>query len=424
MDDNLYRLQELVYNLNQTNSSNDKIKLLVEHSECKEILEWIYNPYKQYYVTSANLKKNKEMIGTFFPASIFVLLEKLTNREITGHDAIKMVNGFIREHSQYETLIYNILDKDLQVRIGSTLINKAFPGLIPTFDIALAKNYKDFSDKIDFEKEDWWASHKLDGCRCITIIDNQGSIKFYSREGREFLVLDVLKTSIEKLGYKNLVLDGEICIIDSNGNEDFQSIMKEIRRKDHTIQCPKYKIFDCLTFDEFQSRKSDVILSERYSQRLQKIGVQEHLEILKQVKVISKEHLSELIGKGVENGWEGLILRNNVGYEGKRTNNLLKVKQFFDAEYVVLAAVNGLIDDGHGNKVEGLSRVDIMHKGNIVGVGSGFKFEERIRYLSHPEEIIGKIITVKFFEETINQQGGISLRFPTLKVIHGETREV
>ena len=36
----------------------------------------------------------------------------------------------------------------------------------------------------------------------------------------------------------------------------------------------------------------------------------------------------------------------------------------------------------------------------------------------------GKIITISYFEETKNQKGGISLRFPTLKVVHGEKREV
>ena len=34
----------------------------------------------------------------------------------------------------------------------------------------------------------------------------------------------------------DFVLDGEICLIDEFGNDDFQGIMKEIKRKDHTIQ--------------------------------------------------------------------------------------------------------------------------------------------------------------------------------------------
>ena len=38
----------------------------------------------------------------------------------------------------------------------------------------------------------------------------------------------------------------------------------------------------------------------------------------------------------LERGWEGFMLRKNVGYEGKRSKNLVKVKKFHDAEYEVL----------------------------------------------------------------------------------------
>ena len=38
--------------------------------------------------------------------------------------------------------------------------------------------------------------------------------------------------------------------------------------------------------------------------------------------------------------------------------------------------------------------------------------------------IVGKTITVQYFEETANDKGGISLRFPTVKVVHGEKREL
>ena len=71
-----------------------------------------------------------------------------------------------------------------------------------------------------------------------------------------------------------------------------------------------------------------------------------------------------------------------------------------------------------------LSQVYIMHKGYSVAVGSGFTQEQRIKYYNNPEDIIGKTITVQYFEETKNQEGGISLRFPTVKIVHGEKREM
>jgi hypothetical protein len=37
--------------------------------------------------------------------------------------------------------------------------------------------------------------------------------------------------------------------------------------------------------------------------------------------------------------------------------------------------------------------------------------------------IVGKTITVQYFEETTNDKGGISLRFPTVKHIYEGVRD-
>ena len=120
------------------------------------------------------------------------------------------------------------------------------------------------------------------------------------------------------------------------------------------------------------------------------------------------------------------MLRKNVGYEGKRSKNLLKVKMFHDAEYVVRSydsAPMAVVRDGKEKQETMLSQVYIMHKGYSVAVGSGFNQEQRIRFYNNPEEIIGKTITVQYFEETKNDKGGISLRFPTVKHIYENERD-
>ena len=71
-----------------------------------------------------------------------------------------------------------------------------------------------------------------------------------------------------------------------------------------------------------------------------------------------------------------------------------------------------------------LSNVIVEHKGNEVGVGSGFSIEERIEFHNDPSKIIGKVLTIQYFEESKNKQGEYSLRFPTIKVIHGNERQV
>ena len=424
------RLQDLVDGLNESNSTLEKKeKLRNIDIGIKNILYWIYNPFLQYNITSKNIIKNSEIIKEN-NLSILELLKILNTRQATGHEAIGLVNGFINNNIEYKELILNIIDKDLKCRIGTSIINDVFPDFIPTFDVALANSYNDVSHRIDIFDGNWLASKKLDGCRGITIIDNLGNVSCYSREGKEFFTLDVLKEEVKGLGLTSVVLDGELCIVDENGKEDFQEVMKVIRKKDYTIPNPKYKLFDMIPIDDFFRKESRILLDERlYNLRgaLQNYKGNK-LEVLEQRRIICEADFDMLLNIAREKDWEGLIVRKNTTYKGKRSNDLLKVKDFFDAEYIVEDTVNAKIriinDKNLEETIEGLSSVVINHKGFKVNVGSGFSIEQRILYKEHPELIIGKIITVKYFEETRNQDGGISLRFPTIKCIYGGERDI
>ena len=121
------------------------------------------------------------------------------------------------------------------------------------------------------------------------------------------------------------------------------------------------------------------------------------------------------------------MFRKDVGYEGKRTNNLLKYKKWSDAEYKVIAVEEGdaqELVDGVMKKIKCVGNLVIEHKGNKVGVGTGLSLEQRKRWYEHPEEIIGRIVTIKFFEETQDQFGNWSLRFPVLKTVYEGERDI
>jgi DNA ligase-1 len=146
---------------------------------------------------------------------------------------------------------------------------------------------------------------------------------------------------------------------------------------------------------------------------------------LQQIKIESTEHLQSLLDMADKNNWEGLIVRRNVVYEGKRGKNMLKCKTFKDAEYVVLDTEVGpfrVIEDGCEKTIDVMSNIIIEHKGNRVSVGSGWSLSQRVHYYNNPNDIIGKIVTVKYFQESVNKSGEYSLRFPTLKIVHGISR--
>jgi DNA ligase-1 len=435
MNEDLKRIQEFVGRLKSTNSTNDKIDIIKEYNDdqiIKQVLKYTYSPFKQYHVTSKTCKKNSDLCDpNQIHDTIFELLDDLRLRQFTGHDAISMVNSFVDNNSDYTDLIYCILDKNLKTRTGADLINKAISKCVPTFKVALANSYDKQKKKVNFDTQTWFASHKLDGVRCLAIVDENGKCNFFSRQGKTFDTLDVLKNEIESLNLCNMVFDGEVCVVDDNGVEDFQGIMKEIKRKDHTIQNPKYKVFDYLMLEEFDNQKSERNLSDRLScfNMIYKFSAKELkcIDVLGQWRVESEEHFQELAELATKNNWEGLILRKDCEYKGKRSNDLLKVKKFFDEEYVVKSieiSTHRIIVSGLEVEEEMLSNVVIEHKGCNVGVGSGFNQEERRKYFNNPGLIIGKTITVQYFEETLNQDGCHSLRFPVVKHVYENGRTI
>lgn len=119
------------------------------------------------------------------------------------------------------------------------------------------------------------------------------------------------------------------------------------------------------------------------------------------------------------------MLRKNDTYKGGRTKDLIKVKKFQDSEYVVTGYECGDVKYGTETFSDVVTNLHIIHKGNRVSVGSGISKEQRILWRKKPEKIIGKTITVQYFEETMDSKTGeYSLRFPVLKYVYDKKREV
>ena len=416
---------EFIKAMRATSSSTEKVQIIKDaSSDVHRLLEYTYNPFKQYHVTSKTCKKRSDLINEESDSPLYELLDKLTNREITGHDAVRCLNSFAA--NKYDPIIYKIIDKDLGIRAGAKIINKAVPGLIPTFSVALAKEY---DDNCDWVNDNWYASRKLDGVRCLAVVNYEGECTLYSRMGKELTTLNKVKEAIEATGIINTVFDGEICLIDENGDEDFQGIMKQLRRKDHQIENPAYMIFDMIHKPNFDAQKGGPILSQRLGALrgflTGRYITTDILRYTEQFQITDGRHFDKWGQIATDNKWEGFMVRKDVGYEGKRTKNLLKVKKFYDAEYKVIdfdVDDHEVVRDGKSETIKMLSQVWIEHKGFKVKVGSGWSQDQRLKYMDG--SIVGKIITVQYFEETKNDKGGISLRFPTVKIVHGDKREV
>ena len=103
--------------------------------------------------------------------------------------------------------------------------------------------------------------------------------------------------------------------------------------------------------------------------------------------------IGETIDKYVSEGWEGLVIRrvDSVYKPGSRTNDWLKIKEYFEAEY----PIKGIS--------EGLREEDMCF---ILETPEGKRFnckpmgDRALKqwYREHIDELIDKPLTIKYFE--------------------------
>ena len=106
---------------------------------------------------------------------------------------------------------------------------------------------------------------------------------------------------------------------------------------------------------------------------------------------------------------EGLMINvYGSAYEFNRSKNMLKVKQMYPVDLRVIDVL-----EGSGANKGKAGALLVNYKGYPLKVGSGLTKELREKFWQDKDSIIGKIVTIKYFEETTNKKDDSkSLRFP------------
>lgn len=404
-------------------SKKDALREFRNMPEVRRVLQLMYDPFTRFNISSSKIEKalaenTLSMIRT--PMDIVTLLEDLALGAILrGDEASRVCVQFCLQYPEYNEIFFRIIDKDLSCGIGAKTINEVFPGLIPEFKerVPLAKPYKD--NLCNFADERWYASRKMDGVRCLAFLNEDHSVKFLSRNGNELYTLGKLRKDIQKFwgGPWGVILDGELCVVDEDGLESFSGVTSMFRRKDYTIDKPVFKVFDMYCISRFEGDEEYMSSMEpfQYTYDLLQVCTEklERIQLLPQTLIEDTGHFGELCAH-IPPEWEGLILRKDDVTQFRRSANLLKVKKFMDDEYEVIGVEKGrkVID---GRERDTCASLLIKHKDYVVKVGSGLSDKDRLKWYKDPSQIIGKTITVKYFAESRNKSGEISLRFPTLK---------
>jgi ATP-dependent DNA ligase len=273
----------------------------------------------------------------------------------------------------------------------------------------LAHKFSDHVDKITYP---CYSQPKLDGVRCIAKADG-----LWTRKGEQIVSCPHIQQALAPvfLAYLDLVVDGELY--NHSLKDDFNEIQSLITRKkctekslEKTAGLVQYHVYDTMLPElPFIERLNHlvILLAENVSANYWESGA---IQFVDSEEVNSRAELDARYDTALKDGYEGQMVRwSDSPYEHKRTNKLLKRKEFEDAEYEIVEVLEGV---GNRSGMAGsimLKSVDgKIFNSNIKG---GWAFYRAL--WTARESVIGKMATIQFQNLTPD---GIP-RFPVMTKI-------
>lgn len=260
-------------------------------------------------------------------------------------------------------------------------------------DRAKARDFPDWMDPMlarlthdHFTSEDWVFERKLDGERVVAYVEEDGSVRLMSRNGK--CLNDTYPDIAEALGKyaaKGLVLDGEMAAFDEDGVSDFQRLQPRMQASgpEEAARQVKvfYYVFDCMHADGHDL--SNVPLKDRKSLLRKAVEWEDPLRFTEHRIADSLDYYEQACDKG----WEGLIAKKaDAGYTHGRSANWLKFKCVMQQEFVI----GGFTEPEGERKGFGALLLGFYREGKLVyagQVGTGFDDE----FLEDTRETLDRI---------------------------------
>lgn len=249
--------------------------------------------------------------------------------------------------------------------------------------VMLAHDYHKRGKDIQFP---CFVQPKLDGTRCVAV-PGKG---LFSRNKKAYPHLEHILAEVNRLG-PNMILDGELYSEELTFQEIVGLVKSETLKPGDEERQKKIRlhVYDLVCDLPYEQRWMNLVLLFR---RLRF----QHVVLVKTERCAGEAEMKEKHAEYMAEGYEGIMLRNAGGmYRGVRSIELQKYKEFLDQEYRVVGFQEG----------QGLEEGCVLW---ICETASGARFscrprgsrEERQRLFQEGELHIGKMLTVRYQEET------------------------
>lgn len=412
-------LVQTLENLKTQTKISDKTSILenITSEEIKRVLNFLGDPNQVLGLSTKKINKPVEPVE--HSLTLTELIDYLLVNNTGTDNEVGMVQAYLNQFDEHtKDVLAQVIGKSWTTTVGASLLNKVYgAGFIPVFDVQLAFPYE---KKISGYKEDttFVVTQKLDGFRAVVEVNNGKVVSIKTRKGKTIDGLAELSNDIEaninpSLGH--FVFDGELLLEDPENKwtsgERFQRTGQMISTDGECVGIG-FHIFDALPFDEFQGGVSKENYITRRKNYLETFASG---KLVRTVPVLGTSDIKGIPAwsdYATERGFEGVMLNDpNAKYETKRTKGLLKVKKMHTADLQVVGFEEAIDGKNRGSLKSLIIQLD---ENNTFNVSSGLTEEQREDIWNNQEQYLGKIVEIKYFEETTNQQGGRSLRFPVI----------
>lgn len=392
-----------------------------------QALRLLLDPAVVFHIDKKSFKKDVNVLPVHIFADIFSACDFLRSCHGISHQDLADIKGFI-----------SMIEPDLRqfamdffcksIKLGATVktLNKCFKTeKVETISCMLANKYFDYPDVVN--GKNFVLTEKLDGIRCLAVVRHGEKPVLYSRQGKVIEGLTDIENELERLRVDHnmeFVLDGELLVRDRSripSKEQYKRTMKIVSSDNKKKPGILYNAFDLLSAEAFETH---TCLTPYYLRRQKLDALLSKSINVKAVPVLyagkDMRKIRECLDEQRAMGHEGIMINLMESYyEFKRTSNLLKVKVMQDADLKIIG-----VKEGEGRFSGTLGSLVVDYKGTEVGVGSGLTEDMRFAIWKNPENYIGRVAKIRFFEETEDKNGVKSIRFPVFEEVRELGKEV
>jgi hypothetical protein len=417
-------INEFLNSLAENASRNFKIDQLNAQSDnetLREVIRLALDPFTQFYQRKI---PEYEFVGedSEHQTSLEMAMQNLyylSSREVTGNAAIAHLRAILSGLEPDDAkVIERIIAKDLKCGVDVSTANKVWSHLIPEYPCMLCSPFEQkLVDKINFPA---YAQMKMDGMRFNAIV-RDGKCEFRSRNGKEILLLGNLEQEFIALaGSIDCVFDGELLVM-LDGDHQFadrqtgNGILNKANKG--TISAKEASmvhatVWDLIPYVAFVDGYCLTPYSKRFSTLEQIVNKQKSegkkIWTVTSTIVQTLEEAQEIFQGYLADGYEGIILKDGAGeWEDKRSKTQIKFKGELECDLKIVA-----VEEGKGKAVGMLGAIICESADGIVkvNVGSGFNDAQRKQYWK--ENLVDKIVAVKYNARIKNKTGEESLFLP------------